>query len=286
MSITQIINDLNHIILEPTPQCRGYVHRLVDDLLPLPWLHHPLKAGSVISRCRRDAPTLTADSFGCKPADKIDDFQRASIYKESVFYAAGCDNGQIEYADFIAMVETSRLHREGFEIGRERIAVSHWRLKRDIDMALICHPNVFVDSQQSDPINNMQNHYVRLLKTYPRPAIVHEFDSLVEFMAGQFAKRVPENQNHQYMISAYFAHNCFSTEEGILYPSVQTAGHLGFNVALRPDVKEDALEFIDAQWCVLYKAGKYLPVVEDQFTDDRIASFLDIKDVNELPWIS
>ena len=286
MSITQIINELSQICLEPTPQCRDYVHRLVDDLFPIPWLHHPLKAGSIISRCRRDAPTLTVDSFGCKPAEMIDGFQRASIYRESAFYAAGCDNGQIEYADFIAMVETSKLHREGHDVGRERIAVSHWRLNRDVDMALICHPNVFVDTHKSDPLNDMQRHYAHLLPTYPRKALIHEFDTLVEFVAGQFAKRVPENQNHQYMISAYFAHNCFSTEEGLLYPSVQAQGHLGFNVVIRPDIKEDALEFIDAHWCVLYKANNYLPVVEGLYSDKQIASFLDINDVNELPWIA
>ena len=285
MNITKIISELNDINLESTPQCQGEVHRLVDELLPIHWLHHPLKACSMVSRCRRDAPTLTADSFGCKPADMIDIFQRASIYGESVFYAAGCDNGKIEYADFIAIVETSKLHREGHEVGRERIAVSHWRLKRDIDMVLICHPNVFVETHKSDPLNDMQKHYVNLLPTYPRKELISEFDSLAEFIAGQFAKRVLDNQNHEYMISAYFAHNCFSTEEGLLYPSVQTQGHLGFNIAIRPDVQEDALDFIDAHWCILYKANNYLPVIECQYSDKQISMFLGIKDVNELPWI-
>lgn len=285
MTITQIIDELKSVNLEPTPQCKGYVHRLVGELLPIHWLHHPLKAGSIVSRCRRDAPTLTAESFGCKNPAMIDDFQRASIYRESVFYAAGSDNGQIAYSDLIAMVETSKLHREEHQKGRERIAVSHWRLKRDINMALICHPKVFVDSRRGEPLNDMQKHYQRLLPTFPRQAIVKEFDSLAEFMAGQFAKKVPEGQNHEYMISAYFAHNCFDTEEGILYPSVQTQGHLGFNVAIRPDVKEDALEFVDAQWCILYKAKNYMPVMEGQYTDKQIEMFLDIKDINQLPWI-
>lgn len=285
MSITQIIDELKSVNLEPTPQCKGYVHRLVDDLLPIYWLHHPLKAGSIVSRCRRNAPTLTAESFGCKDPALIDDFQRASIYRESVFYAAGCDSGQIEHADLIAMVETSKLHREGHRKGRERIAVSHWRLKRHINMALICHPSVFVDSRRGELLNDMQKHYQRLLPTYPRQAIVKEFDSLAKFMAEQFAKKVSEGQNHEYMISAYFAHNCFDTEEGILYPSVQTQGHLGFNVAIRSDVKEDALEFVDAHWCILYKADKYMPVMEGQYTDNQIEMFLDVKDINQLPWI-
>ena len=285
MTVTDIINELNSIELEPTSKCRAYVHRLVDVLLPIHWLHHPLKAGSIISRCRRDAPTLTEGSFGCKLARNVIDYQRASVPYESVFYAAGCDNGKIEYADLIAMVETSKLFREGHETGRERIAVSHWRLKRDINMALICHPKIFVDSRNDEPLNDMQRHYSIMLPNYPNKELLPEFDSLVEFMAGQFAKRVPEGQNYQYMISAYFAHNCLTTDEGILYPSVQMQGHLGFNVAIRPDIKDDSLEFIDAQWCVLYKAGNYMPVHEGQYSDKEIEEFLGIKDINQLSWI-
>ena len=164
MNITQIINELNSIRLEATLQCQERVHSLVNELLNIRWFHYPLRAGSVISRCRRDAPTLTADSFGCKPADIVDDFQRASICRESVFYAAGCDNGQIEYADLIAMVETSKLHREGYERGRERIAVSHWKINRDINMVLMCHPDVFVNIRNGDPLNEMRNHYARFYK--------------------------------------------------------------------------------------------------------------------------
>ena len=104
-------------------------------------------------------------------------------------------------------------------------------------------------------------------------------------MAGQFAKKVPENHNYQYMIFAYFAHNIFTTEKGILYPSVQTHGHLGFNVAIRLDVKEDVLEFLDAKWNILYKVGNYLPVSEGLHTASEIESFLNIQNINQLAWI-
>lgn len=284
MTINNILNEFYSLQLEPTEECQRKVQKMVDSLMPIYWLHHPLKANSIISRCRKNPPDLTAYSFGCKPADSIDDFQRASIYKESVFYASGCDNGKIENADVIAMIETSKLHREGHVFGREKIAVSHWLVKRDIDMAIICHPNVFVDSRSSDPINDMQRNYIKLLEEFPNQTILPEYDKFVEFVAGQFAKIVPVGENHFYMISAYFAHNALDTVEGIIYPSAQTQGHLGFNVAIRPDVKDDALEFIDAQECVLYKADKYLPVQDDRYSDNQISTFLGV-DVNELPWI-
>lgn len=284
MTITNILNELDSIQLEPTTECQRRIQKLVDRLMPIYWLHHPLKANSIISRCRKNPPDLTANSFGCKPAELIDDFQRASIFGESAFYAAGCDNGKIENADVIAMIETSKLHREGHVFGREKIAVSHWLVNRDIDTAIICHPNVFVDSRSSDPINDMQRNYIKLLAKFPKQTLLPEYDKFVEFIAGQFAKKVPVGENHLYMISAYFAHNAFNTVEGIIYPSAQTQGHLGFNVAIRPDVKNDALEFVDAQECVLYKAKKYLPVQAGIYNDEQISEYLDM-DVNKLPWI-
>lgn len=168
----------------------------------------------------------------------------------------------------------------------EKVGYTIKRIASLYVLSLICHPKVFVDSRQGEPLNDMQKHYVRMLPDYPNKELITEFDQLVEFMAGQFAKRVPKGQNYQYMISAYFAQNGLTTDEGILYPSVQTKGHLGFNIALRPDVKEESLEFIDAQWCILYKAKEYLPVPEGKYTDEEIAMFMDINDINQLPWIN
>lgn len=286
MSLIDIKNELQKIALEPTPECRKKVHALIDGLMPVYWLNHPLKANAIVSRCRRGVVPLTADQFGCKPAELVKEDQRASLVNESVFYAAGCDDGKkMEYADFIAMIETSKLHREGHPRGREKLTVSHWHVKRDIKMALICHPNVFVEARKDDPLSDMQRNYTILLDRFPDRDIVGEFDQLVEYISGQFAKYVPEGENHLYMVSAYFAHCIFESAEGIIYPSVQAKGHLGFNVAIRPDVKEDALGFIDAQECVLYKYNDYLPVSADTYSDEQVCTYLGVPKIEMLPWI-
>ena len=285
MTLPEIISQLSSIQLENAPKCKGIVHRLVDSVFPIAWLHYPLKVGTIITRCRKNAPNLEKESFSCKQPETITDFQRASIPYESVFYGAVGD-GSVEYGDFIAMLETSTLHRKRLNLGQEKIDVSRWRVTNKIDMVLICHPKVFVDTNNG-AVNTMQRNYCRLLPEYPaEPDFIPLFDKLVEFIAGQFAKRVPEGDNSQYMISAYFAHNTLETESGIIFPSVQVDGNLGINVALKRDVVENNLEFIGAEKHILYKADNYLQVPANTYSDEQIARYLDIANLNNLPIIN
>lgn len=285
MTLLDIISQLSTVHLEDTLECKGLVHRLVDSVFPIPWLHHPLKIGTIISRCRKDAPDLLKESFECKPPKRITEFQRASIPYESVFYGAVGDR-DVEDGDFIAMLETSSLHRNNRDRGQEVIFVSRWRVKKDINMSLICHPNVFVNSNRNSTVNAMQKNYIRRLPDYPsEKEFIPIFDKLVEFVAGQFAKKVSEGDNIQYMISSYFAHNSFSTESGIIYPSVQVNGTLGYNVALRPDIAENNLEFISAEKHILYKAKDYMQVPADIYSDEYLALSLGISSLNILPII-
>ena len=286
MTLSNIITQLSSIHLEESSKCINCVRQLVDSVFPLTWLHHPLKVGTIISRCRKDAPDFERESFGCKSPDLITKFQRASIPYESVFYGSVGDQ-EAEDGDFIAMLETSTLHRKKIIKGIEEIAVSRWRVKRDIPMAIICHPKVFVDANQNSSVNAMQKNYVRCLPKYPAEEdFIPLFDRLVEFVAGQFAKKVLEGNNHQYMISAFFAHNSLSTDSGIIYPSVQVNGKLGFNVALRQDIVENYLEFIGAEKHILYKANKYLQFPANKYPDKYIAECLNIYDLHFLPTIN
>ena len=286
MNLLDIISQLSTVHMEDTIECKEFVHRLVNSVFPIPWLHHPLKTGTIISRCRKDAHNLLKESFRCKPPERITEFQRASIPYESVFYGAVGDR-DVEDGDFIAMLETSSLHRNNQDRGQEEIFVSHWRVTKAIDMALICHPNVFVDSNQNSTVNAMQKNYIRRLPDYPsEKEFIPIFDKLVEFVAGQFAKKVSEGDNIQYMISSYFAHNSFSTESGIIYPSVQVNGKLGFNVALRPDIAENNLEFIGAEKHILYKKKDcFIQVPTDVYSDEYLASLLGISSLDTLPII-
>lgn len=284
MTLSEIVSQLSAIQLVNTPECRGQVHYLVDLIFPLYWLHHPIKAGTIISRCRKDAPNLEKESFGCKPARLVNDFQRASVPHESVFYGAVGDRDS-EDGDFIAMLESSTLHREGKIIGREEIFVSQWKVIQDNNMAIICHPNVFLGVNPNGAVRNMQNNYVRLLYDYPNPDLAPEFDKLVAFISSQFGKKVKDGNNYQYMISAYFAHNAFETEAGIIYPSVQVNGRLGFNVAIRPDIVDNSLEFLRAEKHVLYKANNYMQVPAGLYSNEYLSRVLDIDSIEILPKI-
>lgn len=285
MTLLNIISQLATVHLEDTPECKVQVRMLVDRAFPIHWLHHPIKTGTIISRCRKDAPNIEKESFGCKPPKLVNNFQRASIPHQSVFYGAVGDR-DVEDGDFIAMMETSSLHRKGLDKGQEEIFVSRWIVTKDIDMALICHPNVFVDANENSTVNAMQENYKRRLPDYPAELeFIPIFDKLVEFVSEQFAKRVPEGDNSQYMISSYFAHNALLTESGIIYPSVQVKGKLGFNVALRPDIVENSLEFIGAEKHILFKADDYMQVPAGEYPDTHLAVSLGISSLNSLPII-
>ena len=284
MTLQEKVSLLSSVQLNNTPECRGYLHRLINSFFPLYWLHHPLKNGVIISRCRRDAPNLKRDSFGYKSPESVYDYQRASIPHESVFYGAVGDRGP-EDGDLIAMLETSKLHREGKPIGKEEIYVSRWIVTHDIDMAIICHPKVFSDTTPQAAVKDMQENYQRRLPYYPNQDLIPDFDGLVEFVSSQFAKKVKDGDNHQYMISAYFAHNTLETDAGIIYPSVQVNGRLGYNVALRPDIVDSHLDFIGAEKHILYKAKEYMQVPINTYSDEHLATSLGIGSLDFLPKI-
>ena len=259
MTFSEITQKLQSIHLTNSFECRKEVDFLIKLIFcRLPWLHHPIKKGTIISRCRKDAPNLEKESFGSPPSEKIIDIQRASIEHESVFYGSVGDNS-IEDGDFIAMLEASQLHRSQLSYGEEDISVSHWVVVKDIDMALICHPNVYVEAIPNGMVNEMQKNYLRILPNYPIKELVTEFDHFVEFIASQFAKIVKEENREQYLISALFSHYALlenenePNENGLIYPSTQTNGRLGYNVALRPNVEKENLCFIEAKRHTLCK---------------------------------
>jgi hypothetical protein len=288
MTLRDLIVTLDSIELTDSKDCEDSVSFIIGLILSeLPWLHHPLPAGTIISRCRRGFVPLIEKSFKCRDASNVTGFQRASIPFETVFYGAVGDSS-IEEGDFIAMLETSELHRKGLNHKKEKISVSHWEVKQDIDMAIICHPNVFVNTDPSGAVKNMQENYKRRLPDYPNHILIPDFDRLVEFVSEQFAKTVNDGDNHEYMISAYFAHNLWETESGIIYPSVQANGRLGFNVAIRPDIVESSLSFVGAEKHILFKAKDYLQLpanYNDFYTDEQLAEVLGIKSIDELNWI-
>ena len=286
MTLSKLINELDSIRLEDTEECKKYVDFCIGLIMSgIPWLHHPLESGTVISRCRRGSVPLIKDNFDCKPADKNVQFQRASIPFETVFYGS-VGNMDIESGDTIAMLETSKLHRDNIRQGREKMTVSHWIVRQDIGMAIVCHPNVYSDARSQDAIKEMQENYKRRLPDYPTfPELIPEFDKLIEFVSGQFAKNVKEGDNSQYMISAYFAHHSLDTTSGIVYPSVQVKGRLGYNVVLRPDIVKNNLKFLGAEELILCKVGDYVWTSSNCYTDEKVAVSLGVESINELEWI-
>lgn len=257
MTLTALVKELDSLELTNSNECKEHVQFIIKLMMGIHWLHHPITAGTIISRCRRGFVSLEKDSFKCQSRDKMIDIQRASLPNDSVFYGAIGDMGT-ENGDYIAMLETSKLRRDGLRYGMEELSVSHWVVKQDIDLAIICHPNVYMNASPKGAVKEMQDNYTRRLIDYPNRELIPEYDKLVEFMSSQFAKKVNDGDNYQYMISALFAHYALETEADIIYPSVQAKGHLGYNVALRSDIVEKYLVFKDAEHLILITEEDYI----------------------------
>ena len=288
--IDKFIKNISSIELDNSIECKERIHHLIDNFLKkgIYWLHHPLKAGTYISRCRKNPNSLDKEDFTYNNPKYVKDFQRASIPNETIFYGSVGDESSKEYGNMISMIETSKLHRNNYQTGREEIYVSHWKVKEDIKMQLIVHPEVFCKSEYNNSLRQMKEHYFMKLKDYPIPEIIPEFQNLVKIISEQFSKKVTNGNNYEYLISAYFSHYLITPEKGLIYPSVQVSGNLGFNIALHPLIVDEKLEFIEAKKHILYKLNNYMQVPADTYTDGEIAKYMDVNltEIRNLEWIN
>jgi hypothetical protein len=89
--------------------------------------------------------------------------------------------------------------------------------------------------------------YQKKIKIYPE-FVQEQIDSLVQFIADAFTKRVNHNNDLDYIFSAYFSNKIYNdfengTIEAIYYPSVQDG--LSFeNLAIKSDVFDEKYELV------------------------------------------
>ena len=60
--IEKFIREISFVKLDNTKECKEKIYRLVADFINkrVYWLHHPLKAGTTISRCRKNPESITS----------------------------------------------------------------------------------------------------------------------------------------------------------------------------------------------------------------------------------
>lgn len=179
--------------------------------------------------------------LGCPPASKVK-LGRANNPEKPVFYgSAGCHSTIIELAPNLG----------------DRLVISKWRTNANLH--LVCAGYTADAFKNKSGMNRFENlPWVNQHKTDPLSnrngnKIIHEF------LAHEFMKKIPRNQEWKYKISAAISEislNALSfgingapaiEVAGILYPSTPNEANAD-NVALRSHIAEKYLDFVSAQY--------------------------------------
>ena len=169
------------------------------------------------------------------PADKVTKYGRCNYPKQSVLYSS--------FFEMTAMNEAQP------RIG-DLITESVWRVKGNQTLK---YCPIFKNQPEGKNIINQRTYeinqiYKNKIKEFP-DYIREQIDSLVQFVADAFTKRVHPNSDLDYIFSAYFSNKILNdfehgSIEAIYYPSVKEK--LSFeNLAIKPNVFDDKYELVE-----------------------------------------
>lgn len=208
-----------------------------------------VRVGEFIYRAvkRKEKPNTERD-LSYPPAFIVENFGRANRPRRPIFYgSAGCHSTLLECTLVLG----------------DRLAISKWRVKQPMYLApagysLKYFKNKFGISRWNEI--SWANQYLNdPLAQTPENQLVHDF------LAREFTKNV--DNPHHYKISAAFselildaisfeANGTAATElAGIIYPSVPNELNAD-NVALKPNIADSHLEFVNVQYVEIKKANQ------------------------------
>ena len=176
------------------------------------------------------------------PANKVKCYGRCNLPGQSVLYATNADI-------LVAMNEMKP------DVG-DLITETTWKVKEN--QTLTYYP-IFKNQPPSKGVINLRMSEINRLheqhlKEYP-PNVRTHIDSLVQFVADAFTRRIHSDNNLDYIFSAYFSDKILHNfEEGkidaIYYPSVKN--NLSFeNLAIKTDVFDNKYEIFEVRDSVL-----------------------------------
>jgi hypothetical protein len=214
-----------------------------------------LHQGKTIMRARpnfKDEHFISKCQLTYKPQQFNKTYQRASTPNMTMFY--GCvipenlEQGELDNARVIGVLEAMPWLRDKTTKGFQRVTFGRWIVTRDINViAVVQHENYYKESSYTRELVNAFKGF-----TKEHPELEQETILISDFFANQFAKAETEH-DYDYILSASFTETAVNSGlDGVLYPSVRVNGQ-GFNVALRPEVADTALDLVVAGECSIYK---------------------------------
>ena len=259
MDKQMIINRLKTLDLSQYPYFE--IRELIREFGKVGFIIFTLHPGKTITRARCDGNLKTVSDLSYKPQQYNKQCQRASTPMRTMFY--GCivpEEQNIIDTRFISACESSSLIREGMETsGEQTITFGKWEVIEDIHLLVVIHKDYFHDADNS-LLGELKIAYEDFLMKYPDAA--KDIDISAKYFAKEFSKKNEDGSDYNYLISAIFTEVVTTDHafDGVMYPSVQTGGQLGFNVAITPDAVDKKMKLVVAYETQIKKIGEKIHI--------------------------
>lgn len=250
-----IINRLEALDLSQYPYFE--IKELIRELGRVGFIIFTLHPGKTITRARCDGGLKTVSDLSYKPQQYNKQCQRASTPMRTMFYGCIVPKEQnIIDTRFISACESSSLIRGGIGTsGEQTITFGKWEVIKDIDLLVVIHNDYFCNADNS-LLEELKSAYEVFLMKYPE--LANDIDITAKYFAKEFSKNNEAEADYNYLISAIFTEVVTTDHalDGVMYPSVQAGGRLGFNVAITPNVVDNKMKLVMAYETQIKKTGE------------------------------
>lgn len=233
------------------------IKELIRELGRVGFIIFTLHPGKTITRARCDGGLKTVSDLSYKPQQYNKQCQRASTPMRTMFYGCIVPKEQnIIDTRFISACESSSLIRGGIGTsGEQTITFGKWEVIKDIDLLVVIHNDYFCNADNS-LLEELKSAYEVFLMKYPE--LANDIDITAKYFAKEFSKNNEAEADYNYLISAIFTEVVTTDHalDGVMYPSVQAGGRLGFNVAITPNVVDNKMKLVMAYETQIKKTGE------------------------------
>lgn len=260
-----------------------------------------LNKGNVLHRTRMGRGYRSAKELTYRSADANTRMMRATLPGETAFYCCLSDDSRLfDKVRMVCLSECSTLARAGkASYGREQLTTSQWLLNENIRVLSFVTDETFPDCKDNKMLNMFREQYAST-----KGRLTLEQIDLIRLINQEFTKNVPNGENEEYLLTAYLVHEALYTLvdvtgdhfDAVVYPSVQTEGRWGLDMALRPDVADWNLRLMKVGVQTFYKNGENSLLAVDsvwdhnfhmiggpQASEDEICKQLKLMSIKQLP---
>lgn len=263
MEIDKVIEEFKKLDLSKYPY--DEIKSLFNEVGHIGTIIVTFHRGKSVMRARPNEENQRFDKkadLSFKPQEFNKTYQRASTPNQTMFYATSVpdklEKGELDNMRIIGITETIPMLRDKVKSGFQKISFGRWVVKEDIKLMAIVHHESYYN--ESNYTRELVNAFKGFIDRYPKE-IVDKSLKFQDYLASEFAKEKIQ-ADYDYMISAIFTENIIRNGlDGILYPSVRTAGK-GFNVAITPKATEKLGLYVAGE-CSIYKSKDQVVVGND-----------------------